>query len=244
MFLYVIRHADPDYPNNTITEHGHEEAKALAQRLAAEGLTRIYTSPLGRAVDTARYTAEATGIEPVVEDWTCEIRIPAVEQGDYGKLAPFNLAGEVIRADLEACLSHGGVACLPYVKDTPIAECAQSIRDASDAFLAGLGYEREGGRYRCARPNDERVAMFCHGGFAGVLLSHLLEIPLPLVWSGIWLAPSSVTTVFFEQRSAEWAVPRCVAIGDTGHLYKAGLPVRPRGVLALNWPAAAAAAPG
>lgn len=236
MFLYVIRHADPDYPNNTITEYGHQEAQALSERLAGEGLTRIYTSPMGRAVDTARYTVEATGIAPHVLDWTCEIQIPGVEQGPYGKLSPFNLAGEVIRAAPDACRSHDGVSCLPWVKDTPIAECAQTIRDASDAFLADLGYEREGGLYRCVRPNNERVAMFCHFGFAGVLLSHLLEIPLPLIWSGIWLAPSSVTTIFFEQRSDEWAVPRCIALGDTGHLYKAGLPIRPRGVLARNWP--------
>lgn len=30
MRLYIIRHADPDYPNNTITPEGHLEAQALA----------------------------------------------------------------------------------------------------------------------------------------------------------------------------------------------------------------------
>ncbi len=29
MRLYIIRHADPDYPNNTITPEGHLEAQAL-----------------------------------------------------------------------------------------------------------------------------------------------------------------------------------------------------------------------
>ncbi|MEC9258269.1 MAG: histidine phosphatase family protein, partial [Candidatus Poribacteria bacterium] len=28
MRLYIIRHADPDYPNRTITEKGHLEAQA------------------------------------------------------------------------------------------------------------------------------------------------------------------------------------------------------------------------
>lgn len=238
MLLFIIRHADPDYPNNTITEHGHQEAQALAERMAGVGLTRIYTSPLGRARDTARYTADETGIEPVVLDWTCELKTPAVDHGPYGKLAPFNLAGEVIRADLEASRSHDGIARYPYIQESPIAECAQAVRDASDDFLKELGYSREGGRYRCVEPNGERIALFCHGGFAGVLISHLLEIPLPLIWSGIWLAPSSVTTVFFEQRSETWAVPRCMAIGDTGHLYHAGLPTQSRGIVARNWPGA------
>ena len=32
MRLYIIRHADPDYPNRTITEKGHLEAQSLAKR--------------------------------------------------------------------------------------------------------------------------------------------------------------------------------------------------------------------
>ncbi len=30
MILHIIRHADPDYANNTITEFGKQEAEALA----------------------------------------------------------------------------------------------------------------------------------------------------------------------------------------------------------------------
>ena len=34
MRLYIIRHADPDYKNDTITVFGHKDAQALAKRLA------------------------------------------------------------------------------------------------------------------------------------------------------------------------------------------------------------------
>jgi len=44
-----------------------------------------------------------------------------------------------------------------------------------------------------------------------------------------------VTTVLMERRSDDWAVPRCVAMGDVSHLYAAGLEVSPRGILATNW---------
>lgn len=40
MRLYIIRHGDPDYANDTITPAGHREAQALAQRMAAQGLDR------------------------------------------------------------------------------------------------------------------------------------------------------------------------------------------------------------
>src|SRR3569833_1782620 len=73
MRLYIIRHADPDYPNNTITAAGHLEAAALAERLATEGLTHIYASPLGRAVHTMRYTADKIGLPHTIEEWTQEL---------------------------------------------------------------------------------------------------------------------------------------------------------------------------
>lgn len=47
MILDIIRHADPDYANNTITEFGKLEAKALADFLKDENIDRIYTSPWG-----------------------------------------------------------------------------------------------------------------------------------------------------------------------------------------------------
>lgn len=234
MRLYIIRHADPDYPNNTITEYGHKEAQALADRLSREDLDRIYCSPLGRARDTARYTADRISCEPVIEEWTRELAVPGVPMGDWGKLTIWDMPGEVIRGQ-ETYPAHDDWHQLPYIDQTEICALVEDVRAASDAFLARHGYEREGGRYRCVRPNRERVAVFCHGGFGLVWLSHLLEIPLPLMWSGFWLPPSSVTTVLMEQRSDEWAVPRCFGLGDISHLYAAGLPIQPRGMLAKNW---------
>jgi hypothetical protein len=74
--------------------------------------------------------------------------------------------------------------------------------------------------------------VFCHGGFGLTWLAHLLALPLPLVWSGFWLPPSSVTTMLFDERSPEWAVPRCIGLGDVSHLYAAGLQVQARGIMA------------
>ena len=49
MRIYIIRHADPDYDNDTLTSAGHKEAIALAERLETERINRICCSPLGRA---------------------------------------------------------------------------------------------------------------------------------------------------------------------------------------------------
>lgn len=74
--------------------------------------------------------------------------------------------------------------------------------------------------------------MFCHAGLGLTWLAHLLAIPPTLFWAGFWLAPSAVTTILFEERTPEWAVPRCIGLGDVAHLYEAGLSVRPRDIRA------------
>lgn len=235
MRLYLIRHADPDYPNKTITERGHKEAQALAARLARENLDRVYSSPLGRAIHTMQYTTEITHHEPVIEDWTQELAIPSVHMDEWGKHAIWDLPGEIIRGPEHEAVGYGAWEGLPFVDQTPIRERVDELKIASDAFFARHGYVRDSGRYRCIAPSGKRIAVFCHGGFGLAWLSHLLEIPLPLLWSGFWLPPSSVTTIFFEQRSNEWAVPRCVGLGDVSHLYAAGLEISPRGILGTNW---------
>lgn len=235
MRLYIIRHADPDYENNTITPEGHLEAEALAKRLQREGINKIYSSPMGRAIDTAEHTAKLLGIDYNIEEWTEEIWDSLKIDGTpWGTIAAWDIPGEVIRGNDKIVPSYDMWSSIPYLDDKSddIVETFEMIREHSDDFLARQGYRREGGKYACHRPNTDKVAVFCHGGFGITWLGHLLEIPLPLVWSAFWLPPSSVTTVLFDERSDSWAVPRCIGLGDVSHLYAAGLPVRPRGIKA------------
>ena len=42
MRILIIRHGDPDYINDTLTEKGHREAELLAERLAGEDIKKIF----------------------------------------------------------------------------------------------------------------------------------------------------------------------------------------------------------
>ena len=229
MRLYIIRHADPDYDHRTITEAGHREAAALADRLATGGLDRIYCSPKGRALHTMQYTADRTGLTPAVEDWLQEWTHWYVAGKGSERLAVWDVPGEVIRGQPRLPTRETWHETPPL--DEPVfREQFAAARAGSDAFLARLGYPRLDGRYRLASPNDERIAVFCHLGLGLAWIAHLLELPLSLVWSGFWVPPSSVTTIVLERRSDDWAVPRCLGLGDVSHLYAAGLPVSPAGL--------------
>lgn len=229
MRLYIIRHADPDYPNNTITPAGHLEAKALAKFMKQAGLTHIYSSPMGRAQHTAQYTAEATGLEPVILPWTAEISAPPVIDAGGNKWAVWNMAGDIIRGASKMPTADDWEK-IPELSHFDYKARYQEVRDGSDEFMAGLGYERRGGIYYGSETNKERVAVFCHGGLGIWWMAHLLELPLPLVWCGFFMPPSSVSTIVMEHRSPDTAVPRLVGLGDTSHLYKEGLPENMRGL--------------
>ena len=56
MKIMIIRHGDPDYSIDSLTEKGWREAELLSQRLIKEDIDDFYCSPLGRAKDTASST--------------------------------------------------------------------------------------------------------------------------------------------------------------------------------------------
>jgi phosphohistidine phosphatase len=70
--LFVVRHAkaapgEPD-AQRPLTEAGHEAARALGERLAAEGLDAVISSPLRRARETAEPIAKAAGLTVEVDE--------------------------------------------------------------------------------------------------------------------------------------------------------------------------------
>lgn len=231
MRLHIIRHADPDYANNTITPAGHLEAKALSIRMKKLGLDRIYSSPLGRAVHTMQYTADALGMTGTIEPWTAEVSDCHCVFEPWGHHCVWDVPGELVRAT-EPYPAFDNWHTSDLFSNPMFKEVYDRIGRDSDAFIARHGYVREGGRYRIVRPNREKIAIFCHGGFGLWWLSHLLALPLPMVWAGFFLPPSSVTTILFDERSETWAVPRSIGTGDISHLYAAGLPMSPSGIKA------------
>mmetsp|Transcript_10626 Transcript_10626/g.32525 ORF Transcript_10626/g.32525 Transcript_10626/m.32525 type:complete len:256 (-) Transcript_10626:112-879(-) len=228
MRLVIVRHADPEYSVDGLTEDGKMQAQALAKRFAQgfDGkITRLYTSPKGRARATAKYTEDVLSMTAEVEDWTKELshwgRLDQNARPGEGGMALWDMSAEFIR-DFDPLLTEHTqwkeVADLAKVKEEYDELCAKS-----DAFLSRHGYVRECGKYRTERKTRDVIVVFCHGGFGLTWLSHLLQIPLATVWANFWLAPSSVTTILFEERSADFATPRALAISDLSHLLAADL---------------------
>ncbi len=61
MKIIFIRHGEPNYEIDSLTEKGWREAELLSKRTAKWNVTDFYCSPLGRAKDTASFTLKNRG---------------------------------------------------------------------------------------------------------------------------------------------------------------------------------------
>lgn len=225
MRLLIIRHADPDYENNTITEAGHIESKSLAVRLKKEKITDIVCSPLQRAIDTMNYTRVLTGVSPIFYDWLMEFEWTDLVNGYKN---PWDIPGdELLKFNQSFILDEW--RSIPCFDGEKVFNDYLERTKQFDSFLSELGYIRNGLIYKETVYSEKNIAIFCHAGLGTALLSHLLNIPLPLAWAHFWLAPTSVTTVVFNKRDSSFVVPKCVSFGDTSHLYSDNIEIKFRG---------------
>ena len=224
MKLLIIRHGDPDYVRDDLTEVGKREAACLADRIAPMEIREYFVSPLGRAMATAAPTLEKVGRTAVEYDWLKEFSIPVRRPDRNGELSriPWDwlpqdwLSDPRLRSDAHWTENE-------ILREAGVGEAYDYVIREFDALLARYGYERDGLLYRAVKPNEDTLAFFCHLGLGCVLMSHLMNCSPMVLWHGTALAPSSVSVFHTEERRPGLACFRAASIGDVSHLYAAGV---------------------
>ena len=222
MRILIIRHGDPDYERDSLTEKGWREAELLSQRLVKMDIKDFYVSPLGRAKDTASLTLQKMNRTAAECPWLREFA-PQIKRPDRN--GRDTIVWDWLPADWtkEEDFFRRELWCTKEVMVAgKVNEEYQWVIRSFDEVLAEHGYVREHDTYRVEQPNRDTLAFFCHFGLASVLLSHLLDVSPMLLWHHICLAPTSVTTLYTEERRKGIAVFRASGIGDTSHLYAGG----------------------
>lgn len=80
----LIRHGDPDYERDSLTEKGWREAELLAERIAGIDVRAFYVSPLGRAKDTASLTLKKMNRTAIECEWLREFWV-RIQRPDCGQ---------------------------------------------------------------------------------------------------------------------------------------------------------------
>ena len=222
MKLLLIRHGDPDYVVDSLTEKGHREAALLAERIAPMDIKAYYMSPLGRARKTAEYTLNKAARTAEVLDWAREFDV-LIDDGKGGKRIAWDMLPQNW-TKIPEYYDENRWLDVPVMKDAQMRSGIVKVYDGLDALLERHGYKREGRFYRAVRPNEDTIALFCHFGVTSVMLSHLLGVSPMVLWHGMIAAPTSVTTLVTEERREGIAAFRMTAFGDISHLYKENEP--------------------
>jgi probable phosphoglycerate mutase len=221
MKLLIVRHADPDYENDSLTEIGWIEAELLSERMQKLDVKAFYVSPLGRAKATAGVTLQAMNREAQECKWLREFSAPTkkpneTKPGIPWDWLPADWTGVPDAYDPDRWMDS------ELFRNSRVAEEYRWVTGELDKLIASHGYVREGNFYRAVEPNEDTIVLVCHFGLECVLLSHLLHVSPMVLWHGTCAAPTSVTTVVTEERREGIASFRVAAFGDTSHLYAAG----------------------
>ena len=216
MRIVFVRHGEPDYTHDCLTEQGKLQALAAAERLREEGIEEIFSSPLGRAAETAAATAELLKLPVKTLDYMRELHwgstdgTPLPSDGHPWDLADL-LAGEGWD------LTNPGWREHPYFRNNRVTENADMVARKTDEWLLSLGYERNGAFYRCVRPDDRQktVALFSHGGSSAAAMGHILNLPFPYACGLFHLEFTGITVIRLDRNPGMQRLP-CLELANDG----------------------------
>src|SRR5438094_458392 len=144
-----------------LTETGRREAAATAVRIAASWRpTEIYTSPMGRCVETGAAVGKAVGLSASA--------MPGLNDIDYGDWQGLTAAEARGRwpDELDTWYRHPDWAAIPR---------GESLQQVLTRAVAAL-------REVVRRHPDDTVVLVAHDSVNRVLLLHALELPLSRYW--------------------------------------------------------------
>lgn len=228
MKLVFIRHGDPDYAHDRLTEKGKKEAQLLVKRLENTSVRDFYCSPLGRARETAAPTLTCLAREATILDWLEEFNAPILDPDTGKSRIPWDLMPGYWTKQ-QSLYSKDHWFETEIMQTGNVKKAYDRVAAGIDDLLKTYGYVRKDMIYTTEKGNEDTIVFFCHLGVQFIILSYLLGIAPSVFLQGFFVAPSSVTVVATEERKKGEVYFRCKTIGDTSHLYIAGEPLSDMG---------------
>lgn len=215
MRIIFVRHGEPDYVNDCLTETGKKQAEAAAKRLEREGITKIYSSPMGRAAETASFTAKRLNLPIQTLPFMHEISWggPGVPAEGH----PWTVSDWMISRD-DFDFYHADWRKHPAFRENTAVQYLDEISGQIDRLVLEHGYRHEGTRFFCETIQQETFAIFSHGGSGACVLAHLLALPFPYVCTVLPYEFTSIIILEFPVRPGEYIHPRIELFNDAAHI--------------------------
>ena len=163
-----------------LSPRGKRQAKILADYLRGKTIDAIYASPMKRVQQTIAPTLKINGNEQVI--------IPALREVDFGDWTGLDWITVRDRFNFPV---HEWLDQIQK-PGAPNGESGKTFRARVEPCLREIIRQHPG----------ENVAIFCHGGVIRMLLSILLELPLPKT-NSFEVEYASITQVALHPHLAE-----------------------------------------
>lgn len=207
MKIIFVRHGHPDYENDCLTELGHTQAIAAANRLANEKPDRIFSSIKGRAYETACHIAKKHNLDITKLKFMREIKWDE---------NPWDVADRWVEVGKEINNREwqmdddfdGGVTVKYY----------NFVAENFDKWLEEFGLVREGDYYRVIKESDETIIIVSHGGSSSVVISHIFNLPFTFVCHALKPTFTAITEVSFEGKKGQLTSPEFKLANDSRHI--------------------------
>lgn len=162
--VFLVRHGETTWNgagriqgflDSPLTARGLAQARAVAARLAAEGIGALYSSDLGRARQTAREVAAATGLPVECDERLRERSFGALEGKTWDEIAKEHpIDARLLRED-------------PF-RPAPGGESLAGFRDRVAGALRRIA----------TAAGAAPIAIVTHGGVLGIAYREAAGIPL------------------------------------------------------------------
>ena len=218
MRLLFIRHGEPDYEHDCLTENGVIQAQKLRERLdKTENVAAAYLSSMGRAQQTGRIFLKGKIIPAKTCDWLREFDVK-VSDPDWPDPVPVWDLYPKNWTEISGYYDRKAFADVPAVKQSELVKRYTAACEGLDEVLAVNGLRREGGVYVKTDSHDKTIAFFCHFGITCVIISYLLGVSPVIMLQGLSAEPTAVATLCTDDRFGDKVNFRLHGFGDISHL--------------------------
>ncbi len=203
-YIMLIRHGETEWNalglyqghlNSPLTKEGHQQARALAQRLRGHRIDVIYTSDLGRTQETAAPLAKASGLEPRID--------ARLRERNYGIFQGLEKSAVKSRYPAEYAAHHAGDPDYQI----PDGESTRQFHERTVTCLEDLADRHQG----------EHIAIVAHGGGIGMTIKYVLG--LDLIAPRNFVMPNTGYNLIVKEADG-WMLQ---TLGDVSHLERGGL---------------------
>lgn len=217
MKILLIRHGDPNYELDTLTQKGWQEAEKLAERLTKLNISDYYVSPMGRAQDTVSVTLKKVGKSAQTYAWMREFSVSIKDMTTGSPCLVWELKPKdwtIVSEFYDKDKWYD----VPVMRENGVKERWEEVCNGLDALLEQHGYVREHHYYRAIKPQEETIALFCHYGVSCAMIAHLLGMSPMLLWNHFSMEPTAVTTIVSQESQDGVTTFHVHGYGDISHL--------------------------